>query len=102
MAATGGLGAMSMEQSLMGGASMMNYDLDMGNEEEIITDEDFLKSLSKQEQTIFNALVISIKQLHMIRQKKFQKRRMEYLESMSNNEQFMFNQDGLNQLLGGI
>ena len=67
MAATGGLGAMSMEQSLMGGASMMNYDLDMGNEEEIITDEDFLKSLSKQEQTIFNALVISIKQLHMIR-----------------------------------
>ena len=27
---------------------------------------------------------------------------MEYLESMSNNEQFMFNQDGLNQLLGGM
>jgi hypothetical protein len=56
--------------------------LDFGSEEEYIDEEEFQKGLTDQEKTIFNAMVISINQLHMIRQKNFQKRRAKYLEQM--------------------
>ena len=56
-----------------------NFMADGDDDEEYISDEEFQKGLSDQERRIFNALVISINQTHMIRQKEFQKRRMEYL-----------------------
>jgi len=65
------------------------YGMDMGNDEEYISDEEFQKSLSDQEKTIFNALVISINQTHMNRQKNFQKRRMNYLEQVGATEQYL-------------
>lgn len=49
MATAGGLGALGMEQSLFGSLPNIGYDLDMSNDEEIISDEEFLKSLTKQE-----------------------------------------------------
>lgn len=41
------------------------------SDDEYISDEEFQKMLSDQEKTIFNALVISINQTHMQRQKNF-------------------------------
>ena len=40
---------------------------DGDDDEEYISDEEFQKGLSDQERRIFNALVISINQTHMIR-----------------------------------
>ena len=51
-----------------------------GDDEEYLSEEEFHNSLNEQEKTIFHALVISINNLHMDRQKKFMKRREKYLE----------------------
>lgn len=42
-----------------------------GDDEDLITDEDFQKKLTDQEKTIFQALVIAINQTHIITMKKF-------------------------------
>lgn len=56
-------------------------------DEEYISEEEFIKGLTQQESTIFNALVISIQQVLRNNLIKFSKRRMEYLESMPQNQQ---------------
>lgn len=81
-----GVGA-SIEEQLQQMMAMQGISqMDFGSEDEYIDDEEFQKSLSEQERTIFNALVISINQTHMIRQKNFQKRRAKYLEQVSGSD----------------
>lgn len=66
MASFGGMSYQGMagnEAAFMG--------MDFGSDEDYLSDEEFQKSLTEQEKTIFNALVISISQTHMIRQKNF-------------------------------
>jgi hypothetical protein len=62
--------------------AMAGMQVEQASDDEYISDEEFQKMLTDQEKTIFNALVISINQTHMQRQKNFQKRRQRYLERM--------------------
>lgn len=77
------------QQNFLSGPSLNQFPT-LGSElgdDELISDEEFQKKLTDQEKTIFEALVIAINQTHIIRMKKFQQRRMEYLQrTMSQNE----------------
>lgn len=77
------------QQNFLGGPPLNQFPSggsELGDDE-LISDEDFQKKLTDQEKTIFEALVIAINQTHIIRMKKFQQRRMEYLQrTLSQNE----------------
>ena len=81
--------AMMQGQGLNGNYGLPGMDgprFENESEEEYISASEFNEGLTDQETTIFNALVISINQLHMQRQKNFQKRRQKYLEKFGQSE----------------
>ena len=67
-------------------AGLQGQQADMYGDEGYISEEEFMKGLSQQESTIFNALVISIQQVVRNNLIRFSKRRMEYLESIPHNQ----------------
>lgn len=71
--------------AMYGGYEDINEEQDE-EEEEYISEDEFLNQLSDQEKEIFNALVNSIFQAHLRESINFQKRRIEYIKNSSKNK----------------
>lgn len=57
------------------------------NAQPILSDEEFKKNLTEQEQMIWSAMVIAIHQQHVNRLKAFQRRRFEHLKKQPGTNQ---------------
>ena len=72
------LAQMNPDISRLAGQFTTDY-IQGGEDEEYLSEEEFMKTIDDQEKTIFNALVSSLFQNYMNNLKKFLKRRMEHM-----------------------